>query len=287
VLICALLASTASACGSGTPGEKTAGGTGGTTGEGGVTADAGLEDANFNQCGVAAPLPADTGHCVTVHTPAITNFDDYVPGTSASSYTYYVNGKPPATDAVLGVIQHIGDGSDMNGGTSVISTDMVTGEGGAGYALQIADTDATHWGGALLFYLPASAAPGTCLNAQAFHGVGFSIQGSAPSGSFAVSLATLETMTVANGGLCKSADSTKCLNATITLPMPADTTTWKSIQLPWSAFTPGVGSGQNCIPVTGQNIVQLIIQPLMSYPPPNYSLQPGPYTVAVDNVAFF
>jgi hypothetical protein len=283
-LLCALAASVA-ACGSGGPREGT--GTGGTAGDGGGTPDADLADANFNQCGVAAPLPADTGKCVTVHAPALTNFDDYAPGTAASGYTYYVNGKPPAVDAVLGAIQHIGDGSDGNGGTSVISTDMVTGDGDAGYALQISDSDATHWGGALLFSFPSSAAPGTCLDARNYQGVTFSITGSAPSGSFAVSLAMLETMPVANGGLCDNADATKCLNATITLPMPADATTWKTVQLPWSAFTPGVGSGQNCVPLTGQNIVQLIIQPLMSYPPPNYTLQPGPYTVAVDNVAFF
>ena len=41
------------------------------------------------------------------------------------------------------------------------------------------------------------------------------------------------------------------------------------------------------MPVTGQNVAQISIQPLMSYPPPNYMLQPGPYTVAVDNVRFY
>jgi hypothetical protein len=41
------------------------------------------------------------------------------------------------------------------------------------------------------------------------------------------------------------------------------------------------------VPVTGQNIVRIVIQPFMSYPPPNYLLQPGPYVMAVDNVRFY
>src|SRR5215831_16604860 len=80
VPLCALLASTLAACGGGEQRQQSDGGTGGTAGDGGGAASRGLEDANFNQCGVAVPLPADTGRCVTVHAPAITSFDDYVPG---------------------------------------------------------------------------------------------------------------------------------------------------------------------------------------------------------------
>jgi hypothetical protein len=41
------------------------------------------------------------------------------------------------------------------------------------------------------------------------------------------------------------------------------------------------------VPVTGQNISRLGFQPFMSYPPPNYTLAPGPYAIAVDNVRFY
>src|SRR6188508_1435135 len=139
-LLCTVLAGLA-ACGGDDPGGKT-GGIGAQLPDGG----------SFNQCGVAAPPPADTGACTAVHAPALADFDDYAAGTPAGSYTYYVNAKPPAADAVLGALQHVGDGSDMNGGTGVITTEMVPGEGGTGYALQIADTNAMNWGGLLLLY---------------------------------------------------------------------------------------------------------------------------------------
>ena len=284
LLYYALVASSLAACGGGSSQPNDGGGgTGGAVG----TIGGGFAGSAFNQCGVAAPLPADTGQCTAVNAPTIADFDDYVTGTAAASYTYYVNGKPPAPDALLGQIQHIGDGSDMNGGTSVISTDMVAGEGVTGYALQIADTNATHWGGVLVFYFPSSGTTAACLSAQSYQGIAFSIKGSSPSGSLDVSLAMLDTTPVASSGLCNSTAATDCKNATITLAMPADATAWTDIQLPWGAFTPGVGAGQTCIPLTGQNIVQLLLQPLMNYPPPNYTFQPGPYSLVVDNVRFF
>lgn len=269
----------ASACGGGS-GEPRQSGTDG----GSLTGELSLDGA-FNQCGVAAPLPANTGQCTLVSAPSITNFDDYAPGTAAGSYTYYLNAPPPASNAVLGAIQHIGDGSDMNGGTSVISTDMVTGEGGAGYALQISDSNATHWGGALLFFFPSSGTG--CLDAHDYQGLEFSIQGASPSGKIAVSLGMLDTIPVASNGLCNDAAASNCENATIQLSLPSGAATWSDIKLPWSAFTPGIGSGGLCVPVTGQNIVQIVIQPLMSYPPPNYQFAPGPYAIAVDNVQFY
>jgi len=163
---------------------------------------------------------------------------------------------------------------------------MVAGEGGAGYAVQIADSNAVNWGGILLFYFPSGTTP-TCLNAPAYTGVEFSIKGSAPSGKIAVNLGMLDTIAVADHGLCDNATAADCKNANIEWPLPSDPAAWAHVQVPWSAFTPGIGSGRACVPVTGQNIVQLAIQPLMSYPPPNYMLAPGPYMIAVDNVRFY
>ena len=105
------------------------GGSGGGTGLTGLGGLGGFGGNTFNQCGVAAPPPSDAGHCTAVTAPAIVDFDDYTAGTTASSYTYTVNGQPPAGDAVPGAFLHIDDGSGMNGGTSVIATEMVAGEG--------------------------------------------------------------------------------------------------------------------------------------------------------------
>ena len=267
--------STAGASGNGASGN----GAGGSSAGGGAS-------SKFNQCGVAAPLPANPGQCIVVTAPTITNFDDYTGG-DAASYNYYINGKPPAAGAVLGALQHIDDGSSANGGTSVVSTEMVTGRGGSGYALEIADTNAINWGGFLSSYFIGSGTSPGCLDASAYGGVEFWIKGSSPSGNFGVSLNLLDTVPASSGGLCSNASSSDCKGATLQLALPSDPETWMKVQVPWSAMTPGLGSQLACVPITGQNITQLVIQPFMSYPPPTYAFAPGPYKIAVDDWAFY
>jgi hypothetical protein len=292
VLLSVLIVSHLVACGESSPTAAAIDGGAGSpaAGGGGGTSSSRLGDniggMGFNQCGVAAPLPASTGQCTTVSAPTLTDFDDYA-GTAAASYTFYVNAKPPATDAVLGAIQHIGDGSDQNGGTSVIATEMVTGADGTSYALEFSNTNATTWGGLLMFYLIGDGTSVRCLDASSYSGLEFSIKGMSPSGRFGVSLGMLDTMPSSDKGLCANATAADCKDASVELALPANTETWAQIQVPFSAFTPGIGSGLSCIPVTGQNIARLVIQPFMSYPPPNYTFAPGPYSVAVDNVRFY
>ena len=279
LFVSVVLAGPLAACG----GDGPSAGSGGT----GLAGLGGSGGNTFNQCGVAAPLPAETGSCTAVTAPAIADFDDYVAGTAAGGYTYSVNGKPPAPGAQLGAIVHVGDGSDMNGGTSVIATEMVAGAGGAGYALQISNSNAIHWGGLLMFYFISGGTSAACLNAQDHRGVEFSIRGGSPSGRFGVSLGMLDTTPVADNGLCDNPTASDCKTATVEWKLPADPATWMQVQVPWSALTPGVGRALACVPVTGQNITRLVIQPFMSYPPPNYMLAPGPYAIAVDNVRFY
>jgi len=135
-----------------------------------------------------------------------------------------------------------------------------------------------------MFFIPSA---GACLDAHSFGGVQFSIKGSSPSGRFGVNLGMLDTIPTSDNGLCSNSTSSDCKDANVDLTLPADPATFTQIQIPWGSFTPGVGSGLSCVPVTGQNIVRLVIQPFMSYPPPNYTFQPGAYSVAVDNVKFY
>ena len=280
LLLAALSAGAFAACSDDAPpGGNSGGGGAGLTG-------GGFGGAAFNQCGVAAPLPSDGGLCRGVTAPAIADFDDYVAGTAAGSYAFYLNGRPPAADAVPGGIVHVDDGSGATG-TSVIATQMITGAGDAGYALQISNTNAINWGGLLLFYFPPSGATPTCLNAESHGGVAFSIKGAAPSGRFGVNVGMRDTIPTTDNGSCDNATASDCKNANIELTLPANATTWMEVQVPWSAFTPGVGSGRACVPLTGQNIVNLVIQPFMSYPPPTNMFAPGPYSIAVDNVRFY
>ncbi len=300
--VVALFATAVSACsddskatstGSNTGGAASLGGSSGAGGEPSATGGSGGASSNykigsdvggsgFNQCGVAAPLPKSTGQCIAVTVPVITNFDDYT-GSSASSYSYKVNAN--TANSVLGTILHIDDGSASgDAGTSVVTTQMVTGEGNAGYALQFSDTNAAKWGGLLMFFFPNA---GVCLDASGFQGLEFSIKGSSSSGRFGVNIGMLDTVATKDGGLCSNAADTDCKDANLELLMPADATAWKQVQIPWSAFTPGIGSDLSCVPVTGANILRLVIQPFMNYPPPNYTYQPGPYNITVDNLKFY
>ena len=257
------------------------GSAGGATGT--MVIGSGVDSARFNQCGVAAPLPSDTGACVGVSASTIADFDDY-DGGDAASYGYTVFAEPPSSN-VAGGILHIDDGSDAE--DSEITTKMVTGIGGSGYALQVANTNAVNWGGLLMFYFTGGTVPIPCLDAGADSGLRFSIKGSSPSGRFAVALSMVDTTPTADKGLCDNASSADCKDANIQLSLPADADTWLDVELPWSALTPGVGSDGSCIPVTGQNVTRIVIQPLMNYPPPDFTFEAGSYSIAVDNLRLY
>ena len=273
-----LAASTLTACGDDAEAGAETNGSGGTN-TGGTIDTSGR---SFNECGVAAPLPAETGQCAGIAAPSIANFDDYS-GTAAGSYTYTMSGKPPA-EAVRGAILHIDDGSAATDDTSVVTTEMVTGEGDVGYALQISNTNATVWGGLLMFYFPYGS---PCLDARDFGGIEFSVKGTSPSGRFGSTIGMLDTTPTTDSGLCSNPTSSDCKDATFEFRLPASATEWTQVQVPWSAFTPGIGSNTSCVPATGQNILRIVIQPFMDYPPPDYMFEPGAYTLAVDNVRFY
>lgn len=258
LVLFSVLSLTAAACGN--SGSKARSGGDGTTGAAGSAGTSGTDAEltfDLNQCGVAAPLPVNPGQCVVVTAPAI-----------------------------LGSVQHIDDGSAANG-TSVVSTEMVEGHDGSGYAVQIANTDAVNWGGLLSIYFPGNGAGPGCLDASSYDGVEFWLKGSSPSGNFGVSLNTLDTVPDSSGGLCKSSGANDCKSAALQFALPADAETWMKVQVPWSAMTPGLGSQAACVPVTGQNLAQLVIQPFMAYPPPDFKLAPGPYQIAVEDLAFY
>lgn len=260
------------------------GGSGGQSATGG--GGDGARGGTPNQCGAVAPWPVDTGHCTAVSAPAVADFDDYA-GSDASGYAYYVNARPPAANAVNGALLHVGDGSDANGGASVVATEMVIGEGDAGYALQFSNSNASNWGGLLMLYFPGSGAGPTCLDARSYGGVEFSVRGVSPSGKFGLNVGMLDTIPTAENGLCHKASANDCKDPSIELSLPADAATWTHVRVPWSAFTPGIAGGGTCVSTTGENVVRVVIQPFMRYPAPDYVFEPGAYAIAIDNVRFY
>lgn len=271
--------SSGSAGGGGTAGGGTGSGLGGV----GTAGDTASDGSGLNECGVAAPLPAETGQCATVAAESITDFDDFAGG-EAANYSFAVAAMPPAA-AAYGAVLHVDDGSDPT--TSVITTEMVPGVGGEGYALHISNSNATNWGGLLMLYVTGTATTLGCIDARAYGGIELTIKGSTPSGRVGINVSKLDTTPTADNGLCNNATSSDCKDATITHALPPDPEQWLNIEIPWSALTPGVGSDTLCVPDTGQNIVRLVVQPLMTYAPPDWTFAPGPYSLTVDDVRFY
>ncbi len=255
----------------------------GGAGMGGEPTTGFVEGAGLNQCGIAAPPPAATGTCTTARLPLLTDFDDYTDG-AAQSYTFYVNGES-ADDAMLGGFLHVGDGSDTDAG-SVITTEMVPGADGSPHALQFSNDNAVNWGGLLMVRFHG-AGTSSCLNASDYAGIELSIKGTTPSGNVGVSLSMVDTIPTADGGLCDNATAGDCKDASLRVALPAEPDEWRKIRIPWSAFTPGVGSDTSCVPTTGENVVRLVIQPHMLYAPPDFAFEPGAYSVALDDIRFY
>lgn len=267
------------ACSEGAESARPAGGGGsGSGGRGGSGGGSERVGSGLNQCGVAAPLPAETGQCAVVTTPALVDFDDFAGG-NAASYTF------PVGDA-RGAVLHVDDGSAA-GGSSVVATEMVPGTNGGGHALRISNTNSLNWGGLLMLYLQGDGVTTPCLDARRYGGIELSVKGTAPSGRFGVNVSLLDTTPAADGGLCTNATASDCKDATTSFSLPSDPEVWTTVRVPWSEFTPGVGSDTACVPNVGQNVVRLVIQPFMSYPPPDYQFQPGAYSLTVDDLRFY
>ena len=264
------------------------GGAGGDSGAGGSGATGNSEtvlvtfqDEPLNQCGVAAPGPADVGSCTTVSSPVIVDFDDYEDG-PADSYAFHVGGESGTPGSVLGGLLHIDDGSDG----ATITTEMVAGADGSPYAIRIASDDAQNWGGLLMLYFP-SGGDIACLDGSEYAGIELSLKGSSPSGNAGVTLGMVDTNPTADGGLCDNASSDDCKEANVQVALPEDPEKWSRIQIPWSAFVPGMGSDGQCIPANGMNLMRLVVQPYMVYAPPTWEFSPGAYSLTIDSVRFY
>ena len=219
------------------------------------------------------------------HAPAIADFDDYTAGTAASSYTYYVNGEA----ARSGRGARRDSAHRRRVGHERRDQRHRHRDGGGRGQRRLRDADRrtatrSNWGGLLLFYFPSN---GACLNAQSYRGVEFSIKGSSPSGRIGVSLGMLDTIAGHGQRGLRQRDGER-------------------LQERQRRTETGVGRrdlGARADPVERVHArrrqwarvraghraehLQLAIQPFMNYPPPNYTLAPGPYTIAVDNVRFY
>jgi hypothetical protein len=140
------------------------------------------------------------------------------------------------------------------------------------------------WGGFLMFYFPFQNAMPVCVSPANYTGIRFWARGMSGANTMGVSLGTVETVPVSDGGMCNnSADAAACAYPTAKMNVPM---AWSQIQLPWSSFTGGIATS-GCASAPGSGILRIVIQPFESYPAPNYKVSPAPYGLDVDNVEFY
>jgi hypothetical protein len=249
--------------GSGTGGSSSTGGTGGGTGGG---APAGTVCAN--------PIPVDAAK------PGIADFDSYDGVAELTKWSFPLGGD--MANMVYAGIFGYGD----NGDNKPETFELATGNGSK-YAMRVADTMATEYGGGDGIWLSA------CLNASKLTGISFFAKGNTPDGkaTFTLSMGDTTPATAAKPddkiGTCPG-DAMACVHPTFVFPVSAD---WTEVKIPWSAFTAGNANGALIKP-DGKNIIQVqwgaaLVWAETPVGSGKYMPTPAPYDLAVDTVSFY
>lgn len=226
----------------------------------------------------ACPGVKDCASKTVVTSLMMTDFEDYDPTTPPEEYNFTFNTGDDTDGPVLAGTYHYHDE------TGVQTPEMVAGNNSSNYAFGITNTEASDWGGGMGLWM-------MCIDATAFDGLSFWVQGSVPGGQMSLNLAMEQTNPPseddpATGGTCE-ADT--CEAAWIDFPV---TTTWSRVLLPWSQFTPGQ-AGDLEVPATGSNItgfslnVQLEWVQMDPDDPESFGAQPSAYNVAIDDIGFY
>ena len=281
------------AAGTGGTGATTTGATAGTGGST-TTCDPGLEDCY----GACVDLQTDVDHCgncdtacptgvcnagvcpkvkdcyvkTTITSPEFSDFEGYDGTEPVSDWGFAFNAPSGEDGAVYAGPYEYDDGT----GTPTLS--MALGHD-SDYAATVANPGATDWGGGLGFWM-------SCIDATAYDGISFWVQGSAPSGSATMTVAMEQTSEPseddpAGGGTCQ----TDCEPASLDIPV---TSTWTLLQIPWGSFTPGTADGAD-VPVTGDNITGFAFNVPLVYKDDGtgtWVAVPSDYSLSIDDIQF-
>jgi hypothetical protein len=210
----------------------------------------------------------------TIGSPLLVNFDTYDGTTAANSWAYVFNAPAGAANAVYIGLYENGDGT----GTALLSMPS-PGANASKYAAAISNTKASGWGGKLRMWMG-------CIDASAYQGISFWVQGTTPTGIASFSFNTPDTTapdaTGYGGGTCTGG----CNAPYIDFPV---TTTWTQILVPWSTFVPGTAAGAN-VTTTGNGISGLAFNVSLNYVAApgdaGYVSTPGAYSLAIDDIEF-
>jgi hypothetical protein len=218
----------------------------------------------FNKTVISAPMVAD-----------FETYDGTMALTGSPSFGWAFNAPAGTAGAVYAGLYSWSD----NTGTPLLSM-VAPGCNASKWAASNSNTNSTAYGGGLGMWMG-------CIDASAYLGISFYVQGSAPTGSIKFVMDTEATSspdtTGFGGGTCTSG----CVAPYIVLPVSA---TWTQVLAPWNQFTAGTANGAT-VTTTGNNITGLswnVGLNSTANPPGSTTYVPVPsaYNVNVDNVQF-
>jgi hypothetical protein len=211
--------------------------------------------------------------------PGIANFDSY-DGSVVSKWLFSL-GDDSSTGIWAGPFGY----GDREGTETVETFDMTDGHNSL-YALRVKDTNAQKYGGGMGIWMSG------CLDATKFTGVSFWVRGVAPTGTAKLSLMIKETTATTplkaeyKTGTCPGVTDSTCIPPKYEFEVKD---TWALIQIPWTAFSPGVVPGGEVRP-DGSNIWQLQFDIGLQWvkdATDTWVPVPGAYELVVDDMAFY
>jgi hypothetical protein len=243
-------------------------GVGGTVATGGVVATGGAATGTGGTGGNAAVT------CFQVASTSFLDFDTY----DGENLSFLVAGEP-----VGGVYMGPWELTDETDEASpdpapTYALEMPTGFGDTGYALKISDQEAKNWGGGVGFWMS------NCVDAATYSGIRLQVRGTVPTGMVGITVSTRDTVAPSAEGV-GACMGTTCADASAEFAVGLDATAWTQVDLPWSAFTPGVGSGGVAAPLSGFGIMGLTFTVNLQYD--EVGPKPGPYDLTIDEIGYF
>jgi hypothetical protein len=253
-----------------------------------VCTDLNTDPKNCGACATACPSgvcspPGDGGpaacrkvkDCYTkviVTSPLVADFEGYDGTTAPTSWGWAFNAPAGNANAVYAGLYNSNDGTG-----SPLMTIAGPGYSSSKYAASISNTRATGWGAQLGMWMG-------CIDASAYQGISFWVQGSIPTPTATMTMASEATSapdsTGYGGGTCTSGT---CNPASITFPV---TSSWTQVLVPWGTFTPGTANGGNTT-TTGNGITGLSFNVGLAYAAigdGGYAATPAAYNLSIDNV---
>jgi hypothetical protein len=223
--------------------------------------------------GVCRPVK-DCFTKITMASPLIADFEGYDGTTAATAWGWAFNAAAGTANAVYAGLYDSNDGT----GSPVLAI-VAPGYNASKYTAKISNTQASAWGGQLGMWMG-------CVDASAYQGISFWVQGTVPGNSATMTLATEATAapdtTGYGGGTCTTGT---CAPASITFPVSS---TWSQVLVAWATFTPGTANGGN-VTTTGNGITGLSWNAGLSWAAigdGGYAPTPAAYDLSVDDVQF-